>query len=81
MGNIIYDVIQIGNFEYSKPEQSFILDRTADEEETSPSEIALLTARALGIGKENVLGKELKNNYQEITLTIVIGKDYQRLFE
>ena len=81
VGNIIYDVIQVGNFEYSKAEQSFILDRTADEEETSPSEIALLTARALGIGKENVLGKELKNNYQEITLTIVIGKDYQRLFE
>ena len=78
MDNIIYDIIQIGNIDYSKAEQSFILDRTADEEEANPSEIALLTARALGIDKENVICKKLKNNYQEIELTIVIGNDYQR---
>jgi len=77
VGNIIYDVIQVGNFEYSKAEQSFILDRTADEE-ANPSEIALLTAQALGIEEENVLSKKLENNYQEIALTIVIGNDYQR---
>jgi hypothetical protein len=75
--DIIYDVIQIGNFEYSKAEQSFILDRTADAG-AHPSEIALLTAQALGIEKENVLCKKLENNYQEIALTIVIGNDYQR---
>ena len=81
VGNIAYDVIEIGNFEYSKAEQSLILDRTVEEEETSPSEIALLTAQALGIDKENVLCKKLKNNYQKIALTIVIGNDYQRLFK
>jgi hypothetical protein len=77
VGNIIYDVIQIGNIEYSKAEQSFILDRTA-EEEANPSEIALLTAQALGIDKENVLCKKLENNYQEIALTIVVSNDHQR---
>ncbi len=78
MDNIIYDIIQIGNIDYSKAEQSFILDRTADEEEANPSEMALLTAQALGIDKENVICKKLKNNYQEIELTIVIGDDDQR---
>jgi hypothetical protein len=80
VSNIVYDVIETGNFEYSKAEQSFILDRTAEEKEASPSKIALLTAQALGIDKENVLCKELKNNYQEIELTIVIGRDHERLF-
>jgi hypothetical protein len=80
VGNIVYDVIEMGNFEYSMAEQSLILDRTAEEKEASPSKIALLTARALGIDKKNVLCKELKNNYQEIELTIVIGRDHERLF-
>jgi hypothetical protein len=82
--NIIYDIIQTGNFEYLKPKQSFILDRAGDEEKGNPSEIALLTAQALGINKENVLCKKLENNYQDIALTIVIGRDsseYQRLFK
>lgn len=86
--NIIYDVIETGNFEYLKPEQSFILDRAVDEEKVNlktqtpcPSEIALQTAQALGIDKENVLCKKLENNYQEIELTIVIGNDYPRLFK
>jgi hypothetical protein len=80
VSNIVYDVIEIGNFEHSKTEQSFILDRTAREKEASPSKMAFLTARALGIDKENVLCKELKDNYQEIELTIVIGGDHERLF-
>jgi hypothetical protein len=79
VGNIVYDIIEIGNFEYSKAEQSFILDRRAGEEETSPSKIAFLTAEALGIDKQNVLCKELKDNYKEIELTIVIGGDHERL--
>lgn len=81
MGNITYDVIQVGNFESSETEQSLILDRTVKEKDGKPSQIALLTAQALGIDKENVLCKELRNNYQEIALTIVMGKDHQKLFE
>jgi len=82
--NIIYDVIETGNFEYSKADttiKSFILDRAGDEGKANPSEIALQTAQALGISKENVISKKLENNYQEIELTIVIGNDYQRLFK
>jgi len=88
VNNIFYDVIETGNFEYLKPEQSFILDRAVDEEKANlktqtpcPSEIALQTAQALGINKKNVLCKKLENNYQEIELTIVIGKDHERLFK
>jgi hypothetical protein len=80
VGNIIYNIVQVGNLEHSKAEQSFIMDRTT-EEEANPSEIALLTAFALGIDKENVICKKLENNYQEIELTLVIGKDHQRLFK
>jgi len=80
VGNMVYDIIQVGNLEHSKAEQSFILDRTA-EEEASPSKIALLTAQALGIDKENVVCKKLKDNYQQIELTLIVGRDYQRLFE
>lgn len=82
--NIIYDVIDTGNFEYSKADstmQSFLLDRTQNEEKAGPSEVALLTAQVLGIGKDNVIRKKLENNYQEIELTIVIGSDYQRLLK
>jgi hypothetical protein len=82
--NIIYDVIEIGNFEYSKTDStmpSFILDRTQDGEKAGPSELALLTAGVLGISKDNVVCKKLENNYQEIELTIVIGNDYQRLLK
>ena len=82
--NIIYDVIETGNFEYSKADttiKGFILDRAGDEGKANPSEIALQTAQALGISKENVISKKLENNYQEIELTIVIGNDYQRLFK
>ncbi len=80
VSNVFYDVIEIGNFEYSEAHQSFILDRSTDCKEAGPSKIALLTAQALGIDKENVLCKELKDNYQEIELTVVIGRDHQRLF-
>lgn len=80
VGNIIYDVIQVGNLEHSKAEQSFILDRTA-EEEANPSRIALLTAQTLGIDKENVVCKKLKDNYQHIELTLIVGRDHQKLFE
>ncbi len=81
VNNIVYDVIQIGDSEYLRPEQSFILDRTVPKEEADPSEIALLTAEALRIDQENVLGKKLKNNYEDIALTIVIGEDYPHLLE
>jgi hypothetical protein len=80
VGNIVYDVIEIGNFEHSKAEQSLILDRTVHGKAAGPSTIALMTAQALGIEKANVLCKELKDNYQEIELTIVIGRDHDRLF-
>jgi len=80
VSNMVYDVIEIGNFEHSETERSFILDRTAHEKEAGPSKMAFLTAGALGIDKENVLCKELKDNYQEIELTIVIGRDHEGLF-
>jgi hypothetical protein len=73
--NIIYQITNIEKLQDSAPEESLILDRLGEQKSGKPSEVAFLTAEALGIRKGNVIYKNLKDNYQGIWLTIVIGKD------
>jgi hypothetical protein len=77
--NIVYQITEIEKLEDSAPKESLILDRSGDQESEVPSEVALVTAEALGILQRNVLRKTLKNNYQGISLTIVIGDDAEML--
>lgn len=85
--NISYEIMETEkcNFgsmglEDSLVKESLIIDRIGNKKKDLPSEVALLTARALDISPQNVVYKELKNNYQDISLTILIGNDFRILF-
>jgi hypothetical protein len=87
VNNMVYEIVEIEKCDFgsigvedSLAKESLILDRLGDEKNSSPSEVALLTAQALGISRQNVITKKLKNNYQDISLTIWIGDDYKILF-
>jgi hypothetical protein len=83
---IRYEVVDIAKCDLTSAEledslvnESMIIDRTEGGKDGSPSEIALLTAEALGIKPVNVVYRELKDNYRDITLTVLIGNDYKTL--
>jgi hypothetical protein len=86
-GSIRYEVVDIGKCDFSSfgledslVNESMIIDRTDEGKDGSPSEIALLTAETLGIKSINVVCRKLKDNYQDVTLTVLIGNDYKTLF-
>ena len=79
VNNIMYQIVEIGKLEDSVIRESLILDRLGGQKKGAPSEVALLTAEALGIRQRNVICKKLENNYQGISLTIVIGDDWKIL--
>ena len=81
-----YEIVEVGKYDFgtfgledSLANESMILDRTNGEKDNTPSEIALITARALGIKTQNVICKKLEHNYRDITLSILIGNDYKTL--
>jgi hypothetical protein len=79
VNNIVYQIVEIGKLKDSIIRESLILDRLGDQKKGLPSEVALLTAEALGIPQRNVIYKRLEDNYQWISLTIVIGDDWKIL--
>ena len=72
VNNMVYQIVEIVELEDFSPGESLILDRLGDQKRGMPSEVALLTAEALGIHPRNVICKKLDNNYQRISLIIVI---------
>ncbi len=78
--NIAYQIVETADLEDSAPPQTLILDRLGDQEKKAPSRVAVLTAQTLGIDPRNVVFKALEDNYQGISLTIVIGSDGDTLF-
>jgi len=79
VNNIVYQIVEIGDLEDSAFKESLILDRLGDQKRGAPSEVAILTAEALGIRQQNVIYKKLENNYRGISLSIVIGDDWEIL--
>jgi hypothetical protein len=75
VNNVRYQITEIKKLKDSAPKESLILDRLGDQNKGGPSEVALLTAEALGIDPQNVIYKKLDDNYRGISLTIVIGTD------
>jgi cell division protein FtsB len=80
VNNIDHQIVEVDDLEAAAPKESMILDRMGNGEKKTPSQAALLTAEALGIQARNVIIKELEDNYQGISLTIVIGDDWKILF-
>ena len=81
-----YEIVESGKCDFgsagledSLVNESLILDRAEGGKDGAPSEAALITARVLGIKPQNVISKKLKNNYQDIRLTILVGNDYKTL--
>lgn len=77
--NVVYQIVEIGKLEDSAPRESLILDRLGCLRKGAPSQTALLAAETLGIGRGRVICKKLENNYRAISLTIVIGDDWEKL--
>ena len=77
--NFVYQIVEIGDLRDSTPGESLILDRMGCQKTGEPSEVALAAADALGIDRERVICRKLENNYRAISLTIVIGDDWERL--
>jgi hypothetical protein len=85
-GNLEYEIVELENCDWGSQgledslyQESMIIDRAGGEKEGSPSEVALQTARILGISPRNVICKRLKHNYQNISLTLLIGNDYKNI--
>lgn len=70
---IIFDVIDVGNFTDTDVSRSLIWDRIGDET------TALKVAHLIGIKKEDVSYHLLKNNYLDIKVTLILGSDYQKI--
>ncbi len=71
--NVAHQIVDVGELRSFQGGESMILDRSADAGQEKPSRLAL------GIPARNVVCKPLKDNYQAISLTIVIGNDWQVL--
>ena len=72
--NLIFDVIDQRNFKDSLVTQTLIVDRVGNPK------IAEQVADLLGIDRSNIIMDILKDNYLDLNLSLILGKDYQKLF-
>lgn len=66
-----YDVVEMGNYKNFMMDHSLIIDRIGNTTD------ALRIASLLGISKQNVV--QQFNNDQLVSVSVIIGKDYQSL--
>lgn len=55
--------------------ESLLLDRMGEEK------TALKIGEKMGLKKKNILTQQLENNYLNISYTLILGQDYQRIFK
>jgi hypothetical protein len=55
--------------------ESLLLDRMGEEK------AALLIGEKIGLKKKNILTRQLENNYLNISYTLILGQDYQKIFK
>ena len=69
------DLLVVEKREFTKREiaRSFIVSRTKDK--TSAENLA----KKLGLETDNITYKPLENNYNQVSVTLVLGNDYQDL--
>jgi len=71
---MVFDVIEVGNFDDTSLSHTLLWDRAGDEE------MAFKIAQSLGIEKDKVSYQHLKNNYLDIKVSLILGADYQEIF-
>lgn len=64
-------VVETANFDLRQVDKSFIISRAGDKS------TAELLARKLGLEDDDILVQPLDNNYREVSVTLVLGSDWQ----
>lgn len=71
---IKFEVVEKGNYGAFKLPQSMLVYLKPEEEE-----LANLTADWLGINRDNVLFQKVENNYLDIQMKLIVGRDFKFL--
>lgn len=71
---IKFEVVEKGNYGAFKLPQSLLVYLKPEEEE-----LANLAADWLGINRENVLFQKVENNYLDIQMKLIVGRDFKFL--
>ena len=66
-------VVEKRDFTKREIEHSFIVSRTKDKNSAEQ------LAKKLGLDTDNITYKPLENNYNQVSVTLVLGSDYQNL--
>jgi hypothetical protein len=68
-------VVEQKDFSDSPYKETLLLDRKGEKR------IAKQLGEKLGLKRENVLSQKLEDNYLNISFTLILGQDYQKLLE
>lgn len=66
-------IVDTDNFDVMEVPESFLISRTRS---TTDAEVL---ARKLGLDPSDIEYKPLENNYRHVSVTLVLGKDFERL--
>jgi len=73
-GPLSFEIVEKGNYGAFKLPQSMIVYLKEEEEE-----LAHLAADWLGINRDNVLFQKVENNYLDIQMKLIVGRDFKFL--
>ena len=72
-GDVEIRIVGVDAFDLRPVERSFLISR--EEDKTA----ATLLAREIGLEAADVVYRPLENNYQQVSATLVVGRDYKAL--
>jgi len=75
LGTYYLVIVEQKDFPDSPLKETLLLDRMGEKK------LARQVGERLGLKKENILSKKLENNYLNISYTLILGQDYQKLFK
>ena len=66
-------VVDTDNFDLTEIPESFVIARTENARE------AIILADKLGLNNDNIEYRPLDNNFRHVSVTLVLGSDYERI--
>lgn len=75
LGTYYLVIVEQKDFPDSPLKETLLLDRMGEKK------LARQVGERLGLKKGNILSKKLENNYLNISYTLILGQDYQKLFK